>query len=67
MGLSDFFQEMCGNFFGKHKIGWVSPKKTYGGYVGGYLLLLLSYTKYIIQSNLQFYLYLDVLEIYTFL
>jgi len=41
MALSDFVQEVGGKFFGKHKIGWISPSKTYEGYIVGYLLLFL--------------------------
>ena len=30
-----------GKIFGKYKIGWISPNKTFEGYFGGYFLLLI--------------------------
>ncbi len=35
--ISDIFQELFGKIFGKNKIGWISPNKTYEGYIGGYI------------------------------
>ncbi len=40
--LSDVFQYLCGYVFGKTKIGWLSRNKTYEGYVGGFILTLVS-------------------------
>ena len=39
--ISDIFQEFSGKFFGKNKIGWISPNKTYEGYIGGYIGMLI--------------------------
>jgi phosphatidate cytidylyltransferase len=41
--ISDVFQEFTGKHFGKNKIGWVSPNKTYEGYIGGYIGILIIY------------------------
>ncbi len=41
--ISDVFQEFSGKYFGKNKIGWISPNKTYEGYIGGYIGILLIY------------------------
>ena len=30
-------------YFGKNKIGWISPNKTYEGYIGGYIGILIIY------------------------
>jgi phosphatidate cytidylyltransferase len=44
--ISDIFQEFSGKFFGKNKIGWISPNKTYEGYIGGYIGMLIFYFIY---------------------
>jgi phosphatidate cytidylyltransferase len=44
--VSDMFQEFSGRMFGKNKIGWISPNKTYEGYIGGYIGMLLFYFIY---------------------
>lgn len=44
--VSDVFQEFSGRLFGKNKIGWISPNKTYEGYIGGYIGMLLFYFIY---------------------
>jgi phosphatidate cytidylyltransferase len=44
--VSDIFQEFSGRLFGKNKIGWISPNKTYEGYIGGYIGMLLFYFIY---------------------
>ncbi len=44
--VSDIFQEFSGKIFGKNKIGWISPNKTYEGYIGGYIGMLLFYFIY---------------------
>ena len=41
--ISDVFQEFSGKYFGKNKIGWISPNKTYEGYIGGYIGILSIY------------------------
>jgi phosphatidate cytidylyltransferase len=41
--ISDVFQEFSGKYLGKNKIGWVSPNKTYEGYIGGYIGILIVY------------------------
>ena len=41
--ISDVFQEFSGKYFGKNKIGWISPNKTYEGYIGGYIGILIIY------------------------
>jgi CDP-diglyceride synthetase len=41
--ISDVFQEFSGKYFGKNKIGWISPKKTYEGYIGGFIGILAVY------------------------
>lgn len=41
--ISDVFQEFMGKHFGKNKIGWISPNKTYEGYIGGYVGILIIY------------------------
>ena len=44
--ISDVFQEFSGKYFGKNKIGWISPNKTYEGYIGGYIgILILHFIK----------------------
>jgi len=40
--LSDVYQYVAGHKFGINKIGWISKNKTYEGYIGGWLLTLLS-------------------------
>ena len=44
--MSDVFQEFSGKHFGKNKIGWISPNKTYEGYIGGYIGILIFYFIY---------------------
>ena len=44
--VSDVFQEFSGKIFGKNKIGWISPNKTYEGYIGVYIGMLLFYFIY---------------------
>jgi len=39
--IGDSMQQIFGKMFGKYKIGWISPNKTFEGYFGGYILLLL--------------------------
>jgi CDP-diglyceride synthetase len=39
--IGDSMQQIVGKLFGKHKIGWISPNKTFEGYFGGYFLLLI--------------------------
>jgi phosphatidate cytidylyltransferase len=41
--ISDCFQEFTGKFCGRNKIGWISPKKTFEGYIGGYIGILCYY------------------------
>ncbi len=41
--ISDVFQDIFGKIFGKNKIGWISPNKTYEGYIGGYVSILIIY------------------------
>ena len=41
--ISDCFQEYSGKFYGKNKIGWISPNKTIEGYIGGYIGILCYY------------------------
>jgi phosphatidate cytidylyltransferase len=57
--ISDIFQEFSGKYFGKNKIGWVSPNKTYEGYIGGYIGIL---TIYFIKN----YNFVDLNLIYIF-
>ena len=60
--VSDVFQELAGKKFGKNKIGWVSPNKTYEGYIGGYIGILIIYL-----MNLNFkHSFLDLNLIYFF-
>jgi phosphatidate cytidylyltransferase len=40
-GIGDSMQQIVGKLIGKHKIGWISPNKTFEGYFGGYFLLLI--------------------------
>lgn len=39
--LSDVCQYVLGRRFGQHYIGWISPKKTYEGYILSYFVLFL--------------------------
>lgn len=41
--ISDIFQELAGKKYGRNKIGWISPNKTYEGYIGGYIGVLIFY------------------------
>jgi phosphatidate cytidylyltransferase len=50
--ISDIFQELIGKKYGKNKIGWVSPNKTYEGYIGGYIGILIFYFIYNHFSNI---------------
>ncbi len=62
--ISDVFQEFSGKYFGKNKIGWISPNKTYEGYIGGYIGILIVYF-----INLQIkldYNFIDFNLIYIF-
>lgn len=40
--LSDAYQYWAGTRFGKNQIGWISKNKTYEGYIGGYIMTVLS-------------------------
>ena len=53
--ISDIFQEFSGKIFGKNKIGWISPNKTYEGYIGGYIGMLIFYFIYNIFSKTNFF------------
>ncbi len=57
--ISDVFQELSGKYFGKNKIGWISPNKTYEGYIGGYIGILIIF---FIKS----YNFIDLNLIYIF-
>jgi phosphatidate cytidylyltransferase len=60
--VSDVFQEFAGRQFGKNKIGWISPNKTYEGYIGGYIgILIIYFTKLNFKHN-----FLDLNLIYFF-
>jgi phosphatidate cytidylyltransferase len=48
--ISDVFQEFSGKYFGKNKIGWISPNKTFEGYIGGYIGILSIYFIHICNS-----------------
>lgn len=37
--ISDILQFISGKIFGRHHIGWVSPKKTYEGYITAFVIL----------------------------
>ena len=41
--LSDVYQYLIGSNFGKYKIGWISPNKTYEGYIGGFIMTLITF------------------------
>jgi len=43
---SDILQYFCG-CCGKYYIGWVSPKKTYEGYIGGFITTLTLFSFYV--------------------
>ena len=53
--ISDVFQEFSGKFFGKNKIGWISPNKTYEGYIGGYIGILIFYFIYNKFASINFF------------
>ena len=56
--ISDVFQEFSGKYFGKNKIGWVSPNKTYEGYIGGYIgILIIYFINTYIKSKYNFFDY----------
>ncbi len=57
--ISDVFQEFAGKYYGKNKIGWISPNKTYEGYIGGYIGILLIYF-------IKEYKFIDLNIIYIF-
>lgn len=60
--ISDVFQEFGGKYFGKNKIGWISPNKTYEGYIGGYIGILILY---FIKSYFKYeYNFIDLNLIY---
>lgn len=59
--ISDVFQELSGKYFGKNKIGWVSPNKTYEGYIGGYIGVLLIY--FFKNSNWKNFIFLNSIYI----
>lgn len=41
--VSDIYQYIVGIHLGKYKIGWISPNKTYEGYIGGFFLTLITF------------------------
>lgn len=41
--ISDAYQYYIGLKYGIHKIGWISKNKSYEGYIGGYLLTLITF------------------------
>lgn len=41
--LSDVYQFIAGSLFGNNKIGWISKNKSYEGYIGGYILTILTF------------------------
>jgi phosphatidate cytidylyltransferase len=53
--ISDISQELFGKFFGKNKIGWISPNKTYEGYIGGYIGILIFYFIYNKFASINFF------------
>jgi len=53
--ISDVFQELSGRFFGKNKIGWISPNKTYEGYIGGYIGIIIFYFIYNHFASIKFF------------
>ncbi len=54
--ISDVFQELSGKYFGKNKIGWISPNKTYEGYIGGYIgILMIYFIKLHTQKQFKFF------------
>lgn len=62
--ISDVFQEFSGKYLGKNKIGWISPNKTYEGYIGGYIGILIIYFINIhLKKNYNF---IDLNLIYIF-
>lgn len=58
ISISDIFQEYTGKYLGKNKIGWISPNKTYEGYIGGYIGILCYY--FLINSN---FVYLNLIYV----
>lgn len=40
--IGDFWQYLSGRTFGYYKIGWISPNKTYEGFIYGYILTIIS-------------------------
>lgn len=56
--ISDIFQEFSGKYFGKNKIGWISPNKTFEGYIGGYIgILIIYFINTYRKSNYNFFDY----------
>jgi phosphatidate cytidylyltransferase len=62
-GIGDSMQQIVGKIFGKHKVGWISPNKTFEGYFGGYFLLLII-NKILLKKYFMSYKY--VTGIYAF-
>lgn len=51
--LGDILQYLAGVTIGYHKIGWISPNKTYEGYIGGLLGLYVCDLYVISMSNIM--------------
>lgn len=57
--ISDIFQEFFGKQFGKNKIGWISPNKTYEGYIGGYIGIIILY--FLTEQTINNFILLHIL------
>lgn len=53
--LSDVYQYKAGQYFGKHKVGWISTNKTYEGYIYGWVFTVITYYILYITQHLAGY------------
>lgn len=53
--MSDVYQYIAGKTYGLNKIGWVSKNKSYEGYVGGYILTMLTFAPILWLIEGKFY------------
>lgn len=55
--LSDVYQYIIGKHLGKHYIGWISPRKTWEGYIGGLIVTLITLSwQYRVTNLVSMYL-----------
>lgn len=61
--VSDIYQYIAGQHWGKNKIGWISKNKSYEGYIVGYLFTIITFVPILI--SLDYYLFFGHLDLFS--